>query len=268
MVSSVRAMSTTPAAEVKTFDTLPNTIPTQALPFEFKENRMVTTPTNSIQEKMWRTEKNDPRFVFDFGSGNPYVVQGVLRGKTGKYAARYVRMNGFVPCVINSATNNQKCLPIGIEGVELERLGRLGAPHSIDINIVLKGMTEPIRVTARNWIKDPITGKTVHVQFIAVEETRERDVIIPVKLTGVEDCIGTKRGAMLLTPSQNIKVTYNPRLASQFGIDRPPRMLVLDVVDRFIGSSIQSKHVPLPPFMRMAEANSRHVLLTFTKSLG
>lgn len=246
----------------------PSTVPVNPLPYTFNGSKLIAQPASADQDKYLITERKEPRFSFVFPEEKPEVLAAALRERIGRTANAETRLSGFVPCVVFSPVNHGRNYPLSVEAVELERLGRQTTAYSSELLLAIRGMAEPLRVMCKNWERDMLTRKTISVQFQEVEGTRPIKMIIPVILQGVEDCVGVKRGAVLLQPTNLLKVTYDPVVARKLGFARPPNKLVIDVIDLVIGTSLHAKNVPLPPFLSLEDKYQRNVLTTFTKHMG
>jgi len=269
--TEAKAASSSPSpfdAFSQTFPTPAGTVPTNLSKSAVGSGGVYFEPNTSVQKTMAFTDRNEPRFVFRFPPKEPYVLNAILREGTGKILAQDIREEGYIPCAVVNPNDTSKTILFAAEAVELERLYREQAPHSIEVHLNIKGFLEPIRCVAKNWTRDLLANKTTHVQFMELDPTRESVVRVPVFLTGREDCIGIKKGGLLLQPSPHLDFTYNPVIARQMGYSRVPRYLLVDIVDLNIGQTVHAYHVPLPPFLKLHGTNKRKVLSTFTKRTG
>lgn len=77
-----------------------------------------------------------------------------------------------------------------------------------------------------------------HIDFLALNETKEVTLNVPIQLTGVADCVGVKLGGFIRQPIRTMKVACLPK--------HIPSSFKIDVKDLDLMQSRRLSDVPLP----------------------
>lgn len=151
-----------------------------------------------------------------------------------KGAAKRLRRQGLVPGILygHSAEN----VPLQIEALLLDRiLSEAGSSQLIQLQIDDQPTTQP--VLAREIQRDVLTGKPIHVDFLAIRMTEKITAEVAITLVGEPKSVSQGLG-ILLQGANTIEIECLP--------SRLLPVLEVDVSDLEINSAIYvtDLHVP------------------------
>jgi len=134
------------------------------------------------------------------------TLKAAPRLRSGSGKLKQMRREGWLPSVVYGRgveTENLK-----IDAKTFSELLAHSSSDSILINLDVEG--EGVRSVFLKTIQhDPLTGKALHVDFLAVNDTTEITANIPVHLTG--DPKGVKKGGILEQYLHTIEVVCFPK---------------------------------------------------------
>jgi len=137
---------------------------------------------------------------------NTTKLQAAPRLRSGSGKLKQMRREGWLPSVVYGRgveTENLK-----VDAKTFSELLAHSTSDSILINLDVEG--EGIRSVFLKTIQyDPLTGKALHVDFLAVNETTEITANIPINLVG--ESIGVKAGGILEQYAHTIEITCVPK---------------------------------------------------------
>jgi large subunit ribosomal protein L25 len=160
-----------------------------------------------------------------------HVLQAEPRQRTGSGVLKQMRREGWVPSVIYGRGSDNKNLKVNAKA--FDELLAHATSENILINLDLGGSNQLAFLKAVQH--DPMSGKPLHVDFLAIDEKSEITAQIPVHLIG--EPIGVKAGGMLEQLSHALEV----RSASVL-----PELLEFDVAHLDEGDSLHIGDVKLP----------------------
>lgn len=164
------------------------------------------------------------------------VYQFTAEGRkdTGRGASRELRRNGIVPAVMYS----KKMKPLSFTLVEkdLTREYLKGAFESKLVEINVDGKTH--FALAREIQMHPVSDRIEHADFLHVDADSKIRVNVPVKVIGMDKCMGLKRGGAMNVVRHSIEMICSP--------DTIPSRITVDVKDANIGDSIHVDSIELP----------------------
>lgn len=163
------------------------------------------------------------------------VLEAKVRQGTGKGFARRVRSGGLVPAVVYGRSL-EKPFNIAVQAKALK--AAVNTPKKLNTLITLKveGMAGETTVLLKEYQLDPVSKDLLHADFIAVKETEQVKVRIPVVLTGKAE--GVVAGGILSQVRRELEIFALPTAI--------PQSLEIDVTPLRIGGSIHIKDVKLP----------------------
>lgn len=160
------------------------------------------------------------------------------RTATCKSELARIRRSGDIPAVLYSLNGKNRYLII--KGKEFEGSWKT-VPHgrlsTTVFTLEIEG--ESLQVIVKEIQYHPITYKIIHLDFLILEENRQVKVNIPVRITGVEECIGIKLGGFLRKMRHHVPVRC---LAQDI-----PKEFVLDIQDMKMRTTKKGKDLSLPP---------------------
>ena len=150
-------------------------------------------------------------------------LKGQIREAGNKAAVKAVRRAGHVPCNIYG---------LGIENVlftvdakDLKNITH--TPNSYIIDLELSNGTKMYAVLHEVQYH-PVTDEALHVDFLAVSETKPVTIEVPVKVVGHSE--GVKMGGKLLVSSRKLRVSAM--------MNNLPDLLEVDSTHLMIGKQI------------------------------
>ncbi len=166
--------------------------------------------------------------------GNITTITATKRERVGKGAARAVRREGLVPCIIYGAKKDP--VPITIDPRAITKEYWAGHFGTRLWEIDVEGTKE--RVLPRDLQKHPITDFIEHVDFMRVSEKTIVNVNIPVAFINEDKCPGLKKGGVLNVVRYDIEVACRA--------DSIPESIEVDMSGFELGESVHISHVQLP----------------------
>ena len=156
------------------------------------------------------------------------------RERVGKGAARAVRRAGRVPAVIYGDRKDPLTISLDPRDVdrELHKPGFFATLYDVEVG------GKKHRVLPRDVQLDPVSDRTVHVDFLRVAQDTEVTVNVPVNFVNEEESPGLKRGGVLNIVRHEIEFTCRA--------DAIPQQIELDLTGLEIGDSVHISMVKLP----------------------
>lgn len=153
-----------------------------------------------------------------------FILTVEKREKKGKGAARQLRREGFIPCVIYK---NGESSPLQITAKELLPFMNIATKEKLFVTLKFKEGEK--QAVLQDYQVDPITGKLLHVDFMEVGATEKIRVTVPVVLIG--EPIGVKKDKGILQHGiSEIEIEAIP--------EKIPGHIEVDVSDLEVGDAI------------------------------
>ena len=156
-------------------------------------------------------------------------LSGSLRANVGKKAARAVRNNGDVPCVLYGSGEQTT---FSVRSVDIEKLIFNGNVYQIELDI--DGTKRKAIIQDKQM--HPLTDKPVHVDFLELADDRPVKVKIPLRITGRSK--GVMNGGNLMTIFRTLSVKGLPK--------NLPDEIEVDITPLRIGDSIRVGELNIP----------------------
>lgn len=163
-----------------------------------------------------------------------YVLEGQLREKVGKGAARELRRNAMVPAVIYG--DKKDPVSIALPYKELSMKIHNGGFLTTIATIKVDG--EEHRVLPKDYQLHPVRDFVEHVDFLRISRNTVVTVEIPVNFENEDKCIGLDRGGVLNIVRHTVEVNCP---ASDI-----PESFTIDIESYDLGDSINISSVNLP----------------------
>ena len=151
-----------------------------------------------------------------------FELKGAVRTDLGKKATKAERVSENVPCVLYGGAEN---VHFTTTTSDIRKL--VYSPEVFIVNLNIGGVVTKAIMKALQF--HPVTDKVLHIDFLAISETKPVVVELPVKLEGLAE--GVKAGGKLALEMRNLKVKG---LYTQI-----PENIVIDVTELGLGKSIQ-----------------------------
>ena len=151
-----------------------------------------------------------------------FDLNGSARADFGKKAAKAIRAEKNVPCVLYGGENNVNFI---VAASDLRKL--IYTPEVYLVNLTIDGKTSKAIIKEIQF--HPVSEDILHMDFLEVSENKPVAVEIPVQLTGLAE--GVKAGGKLNLEMRKLRVK---------GIyTNIPERIVLDVTSLALGKKIQ-----------------------------
>lgn len=163
-----------------------------------------------------------------------FALKADVRERTGKGAARALRREGLIPAVIYG--DNEPPVPIAVSQKEMTLAlyagGFLTNVWTIDVG------GKSVQALARDYQREPVKDRLVHIDFLRVSATSRVSVDVPVHFVGEEDSPGLKTGGVLTIAEHTLTVDAPAT--------RIPDALEVSVAGLEVGATIMSSDITLP----------------------
>jgi large subunit ribosomal protein L25 len=162
------------------------------------------------------------------------IKLAVTRRTIAKGAAKRLRRQGLVPGILYG--HGAENVPLQIEALLLDRiLSEAGSSRLIQLQIDDRPTTQP--VLAREIQRDVLTGKPIHVDFLAIRMTEKITAEVAITLVGEPEAVSQGVG-ILLQGANTIEIECLP--------SRLLPVLEVDVSDLEINSAIYVTDLRVP----------------------
>ncbi len=162
-------------------------------------------------------------------------LNAVMREKSGKEMAKYLRRKNLVPAIIYGDKKEPTKISLDPRQVlkQLHTGKFFSAVYQVDIE---GGKSEQIIV--RDLQFHPVSDDIIHADFYRISDKQDVTVEVPIHILNQDKCPGIKRGGVLNMVRYKIPVRCKPQ--------HIPEMVNLDLADYELGQSIHISHVKLP----------------------
>lgn len=167
------------------------------------------------------------------------VIEATTRD-TGSKAAREIRNNNRVPCVIYGPEIDSTPLQVAVRDLNKLVYGRT-APVA---EVHLDGDTH--RCVLKDFDLHPITERPLHADFQALAEGRKVTLTVPIRYAGVP--VGQKNGGDTQQIVRELTISVLP--------ENIPAEIELDIEDLGIGDSIHVYDLDVDYDIKMADAQT------------
>ena len=148
-------------------------------------------------------------------------IKTVKRDDFGKKAAKSVRREGMIPCVLYGGEAAES-FSVNVKDVK----ALIYTPNSYIVELDFDGKVE--KAVMRDVQFHPVREEILHIDFYRVQEGKPVAITIPVRLTGNAE--GVKVGGKLVLSARKITVSGM--------LDKLPDELVVDVTPLQVGHTI------------------------------
>ncbi len=152
------------------------------------------------------------------------------RDSRGKNEARRTRVAGKIPAIVYGA--GKATVPITVDRRALSDAFRAGAGENAIFLLKLGGSDQTRHAMIREFQKDPLTRKALHIDFVRVMMDAKIRVKVSVEIVGIARGVKTD-GGILDIPTREIEIEALP--------SNIPAHLPVDVSDLGIGDALRVK---------------------------
>ncbi|MBP5858912.1 50S ribosomal protein L25/general stress protein Ctc [Marivibrio halodurans] len=163
------------------------------------------------------------------------VLPAAKRERAGKGAARAVRRQGLVPCVVYGDRKDPQMISIEPRHLMRELMG--GHFYNTVYELDVEGGKKE-RALPRDMQLHPVTDLPLHVDFLRVGKSTKINVNVPVSFINEDDSPGLDRGGILSV------VRYEVELYC--AADDIPEEVVCDLTGYEMGDTIHISNLKLP----------------------
>ncbi|MEG1622322.1 MAG: 50S ribosomal protein L25 [Alistipes sp.] len=148
-------------------------------------------------------------------------ISAVAREQYGKKAAKAVRREGLVPCILCGAGQS---IAFSLDAKEIKPLVYTPAAYIVELTIDGKKYQAVMREVQFH----PIREQILHIEFYQIQETKPVAIAIPVRLDGSAE--GVKVGGKLILSTRKVIVSAP--------VNSLPDEVVVDVTALGVGQTI------------------------------
>ncbi|UOM33458.1 50S ribosomal protein L25/general stress protein Ctc [Acuticoccus sp. I52.16.1] len=164
-----------------------------------------------------------------------FELKADVRERTGKGAARALRRTEMIPAVIYG--NNEPPLAIAIPWKQTTLALYAGGFKTHVWSIDVGGKT--IQALARDYQRDPVKERLLHVDFLRVTARSRVTVDVPVSFVSEDECPGiSQQDGVLNVVAHSVSV--------EAGATTIPEHIEVSLAGLEIGATIMSDQVTLP----------------------
>lgn len=148
-------------------------------------------------------------------------IEAVKRDLYGKKAAKAVRREGLIPCVLNGAGES---ITFAVDTKAVKPL--IYSPSSFIVELTLDGKT--YQAVMRETQFHPVREEILHIDFYLVQPNKPVAIAVPVRLTGNAE--GVKVGGKLVLSARKLVVSAR--------VEDLPDEIVVDVTPLGVGKTV------------------------------
>jgi len=167
------------------------------------------------------------------------VIEATTRD-TGSKAAREIRNNNRVPCVLYGAEVDSTPLQVAVRDINKLVYGRTAPVAEVQVD------GETHRCILKDFDLHPITDRPLHADFQALAEGRKVTLTVPIRYAGVP--VGQKNGGDTQQIVRELTISVLP--------ENIPSEITLDIENLAIGDSIHIYDLDVDYEIKMADAQT------------
>ncbi len=148
-------------------------------------------------------------------------ISAVARNDYGKKAAKAVRREGMIPCVLNG---NGQAVSFSVDAKAVKPL--IYTPASYVVELTIDGQV--YQAVMREVQFHPVREQILHIDFYQIQPGKPVAIAVPVRLTGNAE--GVKVGGKLVLSARKLVVSAH--------VENLPDEIVIDVTPLGVGKTI------------------------------
>lgn len=158
------------------------------------------------------------------------AISGTARTDLGKKAAKTLRKNGEIPCVIYGEKRGEDGLPVAthftVSEKEINKL--IFTPHIYLVDVTIDGVDHKAILKETQF--HPVTDKVLHVDFLEVHAEKPITMGVPVVAKGLAEGVRAGGRLMMMIRKLQVRAVYSAI----------PEKLDVDVTTLGLGKSIKA----------------------------
>ncbi len=155
------------------------------------------------------------------------------RSTVGKNEARRSRAAGRVPAIVYGA--GKPTVPVSVDRKALSDAFRHGAGENAIFLLKLAGSDQSRHAMIREFQRDPVSRKPLHIDFVRVLLDTKRRVKVAIEVVGVAQGVKTE-GGILDFVTREVEIECLP--------NNIPEHLPIDVSELAIGDALRISQIP------------------------
>lgn len=184
------------------------------------------------------------------------VLDARRRSDLGTGAARSLRRDGCVPCIIYGDGKNP--LPVALERRLLEKYCLKSDFYSRVLE--LKVDNQNVMVLPKDVQYHPVTDAPLHADFLRVSKTSEIRVNVPIEFLNADKSPAIKLGAILNVVQRHVEVLCSPLSV--------PEKFEIDLAGAKMGATFTLEQLKLPEGCRFHRIAEKAVLANIVQAGG
>lgn len=178
------------------------------------------------------------------------AITGALRATDKKNSAKHVRNEGKIPCILYGGEEI-----VHFAAPELSFKYLVYSPHAKTVDLNIDG--KEYKAIMKDIQFHPVTDKILHIDFLQLNDEKEVEMDIPVKLTGSSS--GVKEGGKLILKLRNLRVRSLPSLL--------PDKIVIAIDDITIGKAVRVQDIKMEGVEMLDAPNNIIVTVKVTREV-
>ncbi len=158
------------------------------------------------------------------------AISGTARTDLGKKAAKTLRKNGEIPCVIYGEKRGEDGLPVAthftVSEKEINKL--IFTPHIYLVDVTIDGVDHKAILKETQF--HPVTDKVLHVDFLEVHAEKPITMGVPVVAKGLAEGVRAGGRLMMMIRKLQVRAVYSAI----------PEKLDVDVTTLGLGKSVKA----------------------------
>lgn len=129
-----------------------------------------------------------------------FELKGQVRKADGKAALKALRKEGLVPCNLYGCGMENVLFTVNAK--ELSALTNTPASYIVDL-VLDNGTKQTAVLHELQW--HPVSDACLHVDFLAVNETKPICIKVPIEITG--HAVGVQQGGKFFQPTRELRIS-------------------------------------------------------------
>lgn len=181
-----------------------------------------------------------------------FTIEADLREKSGKSAARALRLAGKIPANIYGRGEESKLIAVDNKTITTRYLKGRFKTQICEITFG----KEKIKAVPKDIAFHPVTDQIEHIDFYSLKDGQEITIKIPLTFINSSKSLGIKRGGSLNVSQRSIALVCAP--------EKIPSNIEIDLEKLKIGDSIHQSDITLPDGCRLAVTQENLAILAIT----
>lgn len=173
------------------------------------------------------------------------IKLNAIKRDATKSAVRELRKNGYIPAVVYGGEGN---INVAVSDREFNnKFHTVSENHIVELNID----GEVVNVLIKEFQKDWMRSKMIHIDFIRVIKGHEIKTHIPLKIIGAGSTPGEKAGGLLEVYLHEVEIICFPR--------HLPSEIQVDISKLNVGEAFSVGNLVLPEGVRVVTSSDQTI---------